>query len=167
VFGLPYYCNFPCNLQALARFTQGLHNMFGVSNSLTMLHQSLWHISSGLANTIYTFRSHDSLVGIVAWCRLPKWHMIRFLVRVRDFFHCESIHISSGAHLAYYSISGRLFFMGVQWWGSEFEVRCVKLFLNSLIYVCRGTEFGKGTLPWTICTGMSKDKMITHAHKLL
>jgi len=79
-----------------------------------------------------------------------------------DFFHCESIHISSGAHLAYYSIGGRLFFMRVLWWGSKAEVRCVKLFLNSPIHVWFGTEFGKGTLPWTICTGMSKDTKWWH-----
>jgi len=137
--------------------------MFGVSNSLTMQHQSLWCISSGLANTIYTFRSHDSSLAIVARCRLPNWHIIRFLVRVRDFFHCESIHISSGAHLAHYLIGGRLLSWGYSGEGVKLQLRCVKLFLNSPIYVWCGTEFDKGTLPWTmICTGMSKDTSWWH-----
>jgi hypothetical protein len=131
--------------------------MFGVSDSLTMQHPSLWHISSVLANTIYTFGSHDSSFAIVARFRLPKWHMIRFLVRVRDFFHCESIHISSGAHLAHYSIGGKLFSWGYGGEGVKLRLRCVKLLLNSLIYVWCGTEFNKGTLPWSmIGTGMSK-----------
>jgi hypothetical protein len=137
--------------------------MFGVSNSLTMLHQSLWHVSSGLANTTYTFRSRNSLVGIVARCRLPNWHTISFLVRLRDYFHWESIHIGSGAHLVYYSIGGRLFSWGYSGEAVKLRLKCVTLFLNSPIYVWCGTEFGKGTSTWTmICTGMSKDTKWWH-----
>jgi len=163
VFGLPYFCNFLCSLQALACFVHSLHNMSGVPHSLTMLHQSLWYTSSGLANTIYTIRSYDSLVGLVARCTLPNWHMIRFLVRVREFCHCDCIHISSGAHLAYYSIGGSVFSWRYNGEGVRLRVRCVKPLLNSLIYVWCGTEFGKGTLPWTmICTAMSKDTKWWH-----
>jgi hypothetical protein len=84
--------------------------------------------------------------------------MIRFLVRVTDCFHCES----SGVHLAYYSIGGRLSW-GYSGEGVKLQLRCVKLFLYSPIYVWCGTEFGKGTLPSTmICTGMSKDTKWWH-----
>jgi len=99
----------------------------------------------------------------VTRCRLPNGRMIRFLVRVRDYFHCESIHISSGAHLAYYSIGGRLFWWGCSGEGVKLQLRCVKLFLNSQTYVWCGTELSKGTLPWTmICTGMSEDTQWWH-----